>query len=194
MSARPVFETTSITSGNCLKIFSASFWSSSDCGSEMLGIRKVWTATEPSSSDGKNSVPMSGTRRKRGDQREDGRDDDSPRPSDARLKRHEINVFQPANMKWIVFLRNLLEEKCAEHRNERERKNERAEQREGNREGQRAEHFPFKALKVKSGRNDNDDDGDAEDDWPPDFFGGVENGFNLARICGDQFCRDQVSP
>ena len=31
--------------------------------SEMLGMRNVCTATEPSSSDGRNSVPISGTRR-----------------------------------------------------------------------------------------------------------------------------------
>ena len=61
MSARPVLETTSMTSGNCLRIFSARVCRSSDCGSEMLGMRKVCTAIEPSSSEGRNSVPMSGT-------------------------------------------------------------------------------------------------------------------------------------
>ena len=34
------------------------FAGASDCGSEMLGMRKVCTAIEPSSSDGRNSVPM----------------------------------------------------------------------------------------------------------------------------------------
>ena len=102
MSARPVFETTSMTSGNCFRIFSARFCRSSDCGSEMLGIRNVCTATEPSSSDGRNSVPISGTSKKEATSATTAASDDDPRMSHARLEQPQIDVLQPADVKWVV--------------------------------------------------------------------------------------------
>ena len=91
-------------------------------------------------------------------------------------------MLQPADVKWIVLVRHLLEEERAEHRHERERKNQRAEQRERNRERERAEHFPFESLQREQRQKNDDDDENAEDDRTPNFFGGVKHGFDFARV------------
>ena len=61
MSARPVLETASSTSGNFLKMRCARVCKSTACCNEMLGKERASMATAPSSSAGRNSVPIKGT-------------------------------------------------------------------------------------------------------------------------------------
>ena len=77
---------------------------------------------------------------------------------------------------------HLFQEERAEHRHERERKNERTEQRERNRKCERTEHLPFETLQSEQREKNNNDDENAEDDWPPNFFSGVEHGLNFAGM------------
>ena len=148
MSARPVLETTSMTSGNCLRmLLGPAFAGRAIAVSEMLGMRKVCTAIEPSSSEGRNSVPMRGTSANAPPSASTAGMTTSHGMSHARLERHEVDLLSASGCETgSCSCGTCLRKKRAEHRHERERKDQRAEQRKGNGERERAEHFSLEAF------------------------------------------------
>ena len=101
--------------------------------------------------------------------------------ADTWRQRRRVNILQPANVKGIPVMRNLLEKNRAQHRHERERKDERAEQRKCDRERQRREHLSLEPFQREQRQEDDDDNENSEDHRPADFLGCVEHGFRFTR-------------
>ena len=88
-----------------------------------------------------------------------------------------------------MFVRHLFQEKGAKRRHEGERKDERAKQRKRNGESKRAEHLSFEPFKGEERQEDDDDNGNAEDNWPAHLLGGIKHGLDFAGVAVVRFTR-----